>query len=102
VLGVAVVQESGHRGEEATRMKEVYDSRVAGLKRQIEEEQVSRRELEECFEQQLEEECRKAVDKEGAKQQGALERMKARRVPDRHILAFCPLPNILDARNIMP
>lgn len=69
-------QESGHRGEEATRMKEVYDSRVAGLKRQIEEEQVSRRELEECFQQQLEEECRKAVDKEGAKQQGALERMK--------------------------
>jgi len=73
-LQVELEQENGQHGEEASQMKEVYDSRVAGLRRQVEEEAAARAELEASFAEQLEAECAKAAERAGAKHAAAMQR----------------------------
>jgi len=59
------------------KLREIYDSRISGLKRQLEEEASRRAEAEEGFDQRLGEEVQKAVEREAHKYRREVERLES-------------------------
>jgi len=71
-----LAQEQG-AGAETSKLKEIYDSRILGLKREVEEQSRVRAELEENILARVEEEVAKAVEKQAAKHTAEREKIRA-------------------------
>ena len=68
----AWIQQEQGAGEETSRLKEIYNSRISGLQRQLEEEMEER----EALEQEAKEEVAKAVEAEREKHEVLIAKMK--------------------------